>query len=85
MAFTESEKEAVKIDPDLAHGEKDIGLVAQEVYSLIPEAVHKPEDEAKELWRLDYAKLVPVLIRSVQEQQQEIELLKKEVSELKKR
>ncbi|NPA43504.1 MAG: hypothetical protein GXO27_05715 [Chlorobi bacterium] len=55
-----------------------IGLIAQEVYPYIPEVVSKPSDEHRELWAIDYAKLVPVLIRAIQQQQSQIEELKRE-------
>ncbi|MBI4648288.1 MAG: tail fiber domain-containing protein [Bacteroidia bacterium] len=55
-----------------------IGLIAQEVYDIIPEAVEKPANEAQDLWSLDYQKLIPVLINGIKEQQQEIETIKRE-------
>ncbi|HAQ37025.1 MAG TPA: tail fiber domain-containing protein [Saprospiraceae bacterium] len=62
-------------------GSKDIGLIAQEVYQLIPEAVNKPEDENTDLWTMSYEKLVPALIKAIQEQQeiiqQQSDLIKK--------
>ncbi|NNF33590.1 MAG: hypothetical protein HKN68_05755 [Saprospiraceae bacterium] len=67
-----------------------IGLIAQEVYDIIPEAVKKPEDENKKIWKLDYTKLIPVLINGIKELngknndlQSENELLKKELLFLK--
>ncbi|HEB62516.1 MAG TPA: hypothetical protein ENI82_05110, partial [Bacteroidetes bacterium] len=54
-------------------GEKTIGLIAQEVYKIIPEAAQKPDDENKELWSMDYEKLIPVLIKGMQQQQKKIE------------
>jgi len=67
-----------------------IGLIAQEVYEIIPEAVKKPEDENKKIWKLDYTKLIPVLINGIKELnvknndlQSENELLKKELQTLK--
>lgn len=69
-----------------------IGFIAQEVYKLFPEAVHKPGNELNELWGIDYSKLTVVLTKAIQEQQtmidkqrQEIEELKQEVEELKKK
>jgi hypothetical protein len=66
-----------------------IGLIAQDVYEIIPEAVNKPDDENISLWSLDYDKLVPVLIKAMQEQQSiineqktRIDQLDKQVSEL---
>jgi len=57
---------------------KDIGLLAQEVYEIIPEAVSKPSSE-DELWSMDYTRLVPVLIKSIQEQQEMINVLNKKL------
>ena len=48
-----------------------IGLTAQDLYEIIPEAVFKPEDENED-WGIQYTKLIPVLIKAVQEQQQQI-------------
>jgi len=53
-----------------------IGLLAQHLYKIVPEAVIKPADEANDIWAVDYQKLIPILIKSIQEQQQEIEGLK---------
>ena len=52
----------------LEEGKKSLGLIAQELYNLIPEAVNKPTDENRELWGIDYDKLIPVTIRAIQEQ-----------------
>ena len=60
------------------------GFIAQELNQVIPEAVYVPEDESKNLWAIDYEKLIPVLTKAVQEQQQEIETLKAEIVLLKK-
>ncbi|MBS1646389.1 MAG: tail fiber domain-containing protein [Bacteroidetes bacterium] len=65
-----------------SNGQEQIGLLAQEVYTVFPQAVHKPADENNELWSIDYAKLVPLLIKGFQEQQQQIEQLKKQVEQL---
>lgn len=55
---------------NLGDGSLTLGLIAQEVYPVIPEIVYKPNDESKDLWSLDYTKLVPVLIKAIQEQQE---------------
>jgi hypothetical protein len=68
---------------DAENGRKDIGLIAQEVYDIIPEVVNKPEDEKVELWSMNYEKLVPVLINAIQEQQQTIEQLEQSLMEEK--
>ncbi|MEM8901446.1 MAG: tail fiber domain-containing protein [Bacteroidota bacterium] len=54
-----------------------LGLIAQEVLKVIPEVVEIPENE-EELMGLNYAELVPVLIKGMQEQQQLIDELMKE-------
>jgi len=56
----------------LGNGGTNIGLIAQEVFNVIPEVVVKPTDETTALWSIDYAKFAPVLIRAIQEQQTEI-------------
>jgi len=72
-------------------GKEDIGLVAQEVYQIMPELVTKPRFEEKELWGLNYNGVTAVLVKAIQEQQsefekqqQQIDSLKKEIAELKK-
>ena len=66
-------------------GVKDIGLIAQEVYRIIPEAVIRPEDDHKDLWGLNYNKLVPVLTKAIQEQQEIIESQKAIIESLEER
>lgn len=50
----------------------DIGFSAQELYKLFPEVVHKPINESKELWGIDYAKLSVILLKAIQEQEQRL-------------
>jgi hypothetical protein len=52
----------------LSGGEHTLGLIAQEVYGIIPEAVGVPEDENSNLWSLDYDRLVPITIKAIQQQ-----------------
>ena len=49
------------------------------MYKIIPEAVHKPKDDSKELWGINYGELTPVLVKGMQEQQAEIEKLQNTV------
>ena len=56
---------------------KEIGFIAQEVVDIMPEIVGQPEDE-DELYKIYYDMLIPVLTRGIQEQQMQIEGLKKE-------
>jgi hypothetical protein len=59
-----------KEQPD---GKKEVGLLAQEVLKLIPEAVVVPEDGSA--MGMKYSELIPVLIKAIQEQQLRIENL----------
>ena len=65
-------------------GKMEIGFVAQELHEVFPQAVSKGgEDPNKQPWLIDYAKLTPVLAKAIQEQQLQIEELKKEINVLK--
>ena len=44
---------------------QDYGVIAQELVTVAPEAVHQPED-AEEMMGVDYSKLVPMLIKEIQ-------------------
>jgi hypothetical protein len=54
---------------------EDVGLIAQELYAVIPEAVSKgdndtnkqPGDEGFEMWGVDYSRIVPYLVAANQE------------------
>ncbi len=59
--------------------QQDFGLLAQELFKYFPELVHKPKDESKELWGIDYAKLSVVLLKAFQEQQLKIEQIEKQL------
>jgi len=62
---------------------RQYGLIAQEVEEIAPDIVgeRKMYDETYKLIR--YEKLVPILISAIQEQQKEIEELKKEINLIK--
>jgi hypothetical protein len=64
------------------------GFIAQELYNVFPQSVGKPidnnESAEKDPWMVDYGSVTPLIIKSVQEQQQIIEDLKKLNDELKK-
>ena len=57
-------------------------MIAQEVAQVIPEAVEIPEDDSKDLWSMEYEKLIPVLIKGMQEQ---IEALQDALNKQKER
>lgn len=69
--------------------DKDIpqtGFIAQQLYTIFPNAVTKGGDDAKKSpWMVDYSKVTPLLTKAIQEQQLEIESLKKANSELETR
>jgi hypothetical protein len=45
----------------------EIGFLAQEVFQVIQEIVEKPIDDSKDLWSMNYEKLTPVLVKAIQE------------------
>ena len=59
----------------VATGQRDQGLLAQEVMKYIPNAVTKNADG---YYQMDYTKLVTPLLKAVQEQQEQIERLEKD-------
>ena len=67
----------------LGEGGESIGLIAQEVVDIIPHAVHVPANVNRELYAIDYNRLVPVLIKAIKEMNQKIDNLKEELDQLK--
>jgi hypothetical protein len=57
-----------------------IGFIAQDLFKIVPEAVVQPENEEADLWAVDYTRLIPVLVKAMQEQQVIIEDLKAQVT-----
>ena len=70
-------------------GEGSQGFIAQDFKKAFDDVgsyargVYEPEDESKEKWQLDYGTLVPNLVKAIQEQQEQIEVLKNEIQQLK--
>jgi len=60
------------------------GFIAQDLYKVYPEAVFKPEtdDVKKDPWTIDQTQLIPLLVKSVQDQQKMINELKKKIINL---
>lgn len=54
------------------HQWNEAGFIAQDVYDVIPEIVHKPSSD-EEQWGLNYIGLIPILVKAIQEQQKIIE------------
>ena len=53
------------------------GFIAQELHKIYPEAVSVGGNDAKtNPWGVDYAKITPLLVKAIQDQQAEIEKLK---------
>jgi hypothetical protein len=60
---------------------KDIGLIAEEMDKIYPELVSREENG--DIHGINYSKITAVLVKAVQEQQNQIEELKLEVQKLK--
>jgi hypothetical protein len=63
-------------------GRTKLGLIAQEVEKVIPEVVLRGQDEAGTL-AIEYGALLPIAIRAVQEQEQQIAVLERERAPLR--
>ena len=61
---------------------KQVGFIAQEVEKIIPELIHTNNEGYK---AIEYSKLTALLTEAIKEQQKQIEQLKLEVLELKKK
>ena len=65
------------------------GFIAQELNEIYPDAVCTTDNGIDPLkkdqipWSLDYGKLTPLLVKSIQDQQKMIEELQKEIKEIK--
>ena len=62
---------------------KENGFIAQELQKVLPNLVHETDNQEKIL-SVNYTSIIPILTKGIQEQQEEIIELKKEISELKK-
>lgn len=60
----------------------NLGFIAQDILKVVPEAIVQPENNGT--LGLKYSELIPVLTKAIQEQQAEIELLKKKIDLLEK-
>ena len=63
-------------------GKSDIGFIAEEVKEIYPELVSEKEGEIQ---GVQYTKLTAVLVKAIQDQQKQIDELKKEIFILKKK
>ena len=62
--------------PDSLSGKKDVGVIAQEVQKVIPEAVKADSDEKL---TVAYHKIIPLLIETIKEQEKRISELEKRI------
>lgn len=62
------------VDPERSNR---VGFIAQELIKIFPEAVNYHEDD--DIYTVDYSVLIPFLVKALQEQQLEIEELKKSI------
>jgi hypothetical protein len=69
---------------DATDGRKQTGFIAQELYQVYPEAVAKPANES-DAWAVDYGEMTPLLVKAIQDQQEEIAALKADNADLQKR
>jgi hypothetical protein len=59
------------------------GVLAQELHEIYPQAVRVGGDDEKiKPWQVDYSKLVPMLVKSVQELNEKVESLEREKAQL---
>ena len=74
-------------DGTLAGTKEHYGLIAQELKSVLEELDVKFDglghDDEKDAYRLTYEELIAPIIKAIQEQQEQIEILKTEVEILK--
>jgi hypothetical protein len=63
-----------------------IGFIAQELFEIAPEAVAEGdyEDEIVKTWAIDNSKLIPALVKAIQEQQIQIQNLQEQINILAK-
>ena len=70
-------------------GEGSQGFIAQDFKKAFDDVgsyargVYEPKDESKDKWQLDYGTLVPNLVKAIQEQQEQIQVLQNEIQQLK--
>jgi hypothetical protein len=73
---------------DNINAEKSHGFIAQELHKVYPSAVFKPtkhkSDPKKDPWTVSMPQLIPLLVNSIQEQQQIINDLEKRIKKLEK-
>jgi hypothetical protein len=64
---------------------RQLGLIAQDVQDILPELIHRDAKEADQPLGLNYAALVPVTIRAIQQQQEEMTKQQRRIEDHEKR
>ncbi len=64
------------------NGKTNEGFIAHEVQEVFPDAV-TGEKDGEEMQAMDYGRITPLLVKAIQEQQEQIEQLKTEIQTLK--
>ena len=59
------------------------GFLAHEVQEIVPEACYLLEKNGEEMQSMDYGRITPLLVKAIQEQQEQIEALQSEILQLK--
>jgi len=54
---------------DDSSGKSYTGFIAQDLFTVFPNAVIKPEDENIETWKIMKEELIPIIVKSIQDQQ----------------
>ena len=67
--------------PDLP---RSMGFIAQDMQDIMPDAVSSDDSEEKIL-RMDYGRITPVIVKSLQDALKEISSLKKQISKLEEK
>jgi hypothetical protein len=60
-----------------------IGFSAQDMYNIIPEVTNNASPESEETASINKTQLIPVLVKAIQELNEVVETLKKEINTLK--
>ena len=70
---------------DNADEPRQLGMMAQHVDTFAPEYVTKDNEDPDIMWRIKYNKMVPMLVKALQEATTKIETLETEMTALKAR
>lgn len=61
------------------------GFIAQDLFNVFPNAVIKPEDENVENWKIMKEELIPIMVKSIQDQQMIIKSQEEKIKSLEER